>query len=42
MPRLKPLLVTVAVVAAVVSFIRSRLTESQPVDPGGWRPVEPS
>ena len=42
MNRIKPLLVAGAIAAAVISFIRLRLTEDQPVDPGGWKPVDPA
>lgn len=42
MSRLKPLLVAAAIAAAVISFVRRRLTDDQPVDPGGWKPVDPS
>jgi len=42
MNRLKPLLLATAIAAAVISFVRMRLTEDQPVDPGGWKPVDPA
>lgn len=42
MTRLKPFLVVVAIGAALFSLIRTRLSESQPVDRGGWTPVEPT
>lgn len=42
MNRIKPLLVAGAIAAAVISFIRLRLSEDQPVDPGGWKPVDPA
>ncbi len=42
MNRLKPLLVAGAIAAAVISLIRGRLTDDQPVDPGGWKPVDPA
>jgi len=42
MNRLKPLLMVAAIAAAVISFVRMRLTEDQPVDPGGWKPVDPA
>ncbi|HEX2154187.1 MAG TPA: hypothetical protein VHL52_09420 [Acidimicrobiia bacterium] len=42
MTRFKPLLLVAAVVAAAATLIRSRITESTPVDSGGWKPVEPT
>lgn len=42
MSRFKPLLVVAAVVAAVATLIRNRITEPTPVDSGGWKPVEPT
>lgn len=42
MNRLKPLLMAAAIAAAVISFVRMRLTEDQSVDPGGWKPVDPA
>lgn len=41
MDRLKPLLMATAVALAVVSFVRMRLSDDQPVDRGGWEPVTP-
>jgi hypothetical protein len=42
MIRLKPLLVVAAVGAALISLVRNRLAEPEPVDAGGWKPVEPA
>jgi len=42
MSRIKPLVITAAVVVAVISFVRTRLSEGPAVDAGGWEPVDPS
>ena len=42
MSRLKSLFIALAVVAAVTTLVRSRLGESNQVDPGGWKAVDPS
>jgi hypothetical protein len=42
MSRLKPLFIAVAVGAALLSLVRNRMTDTQPVDAGGWKPVDPT
>lgn len=42
MTRLKTLISIAALAAVLTTLIRNRLGESQPVDAGGWEPVEPS
>lgn len=41
MTRFKTLISVAALAVALTTLIRSRLSESQPVDAGGWEPVEP-
>lgn len=42
MSRFKPLFIAAAVGAALFSLVRNRLGDSQPVDAGGWKPVDPT
>ena len=42
MKRIKSFLVFGAIAAAIASLVRNRLADQQPVDPGGWKPVDPA
>ncbi|CAN5872187.1 hypothetical protein BH23ACT5_BH23ACT5_06940 [soil metagenome] len=42
MKRLKAILMAGAMVAAVVALARQRLASDEPVDTGGWKPVDPA
>jgi len=42
MSRLKPLLIVVAVTAAISTLVKTRLSDQPQVDPGGWKPVDPT
>lgn len=42
MTRFKTLISIAALAVALTSLIRNRLGGSQPVDVGGWEPVDPS
>lgn len=42
MTRSKTLISIAALAAIVTTLVRSRLSESQPLDVGGWEPVDPS
>lgn len=42
MKRLKSFALAATVLGAVLTLIRNRWSESSPVDPGGWEPVDPN